>query len=305
MTWCSTLDIRKGKSGFQADRPGGLVSTVPTDSFARIILATRPSPWDRANFCFGNFPCPIGWSSRVTMCRISRIWIRTAWRPVAAYQRVHFRGSRRVLDAEDVRQCHRGPRRRGQSRVLEWQCGILRYGLSALLRGTTRPDFATDRPVPGGAVQCFRILVVRNTTTPEWRSVDGGTALPWWRWRRGLDLLQSHPLGVRRYGHEKRRFDPGPGRLGMAFESCQGFAWHGVVAEETDDALTTPDKPMQIATIYDGPKDNVVLNAASIWWAQGLSSPPGHMLPAWNAKPQGPDPRVQRMMSNVFNRFIK
>ena len=64
-------------------------------------------------------------------------------------------------------------------------------------------------------------------------------------------------------------------------------------------------KPMQIATIYDGPKGNVVFNAASIWWPPGLSSPPGHVLPAWSAKPQGPDPRVQRMMANVYNRFIK
>ena len=59
------------------------------------------------------------------------------------------------------------------------------------------------------------------------------------------------------------------------------------------------------ATIYDGPKGNVVFNAGTIWWAQGLSSPPGHVLPANGAaKPQGPDPRVQRMMKNVFDRFI-
>ena len=69
-----------------------------------------------------------------------------------------------------------------------------------------------------------------------------------------------------------------------------------------------PKRP-HAATIYDGPKGNVVFNAGTIWWAQGLSSPPGHVLPAHkyekNAKPQGPDPRVQRMMTNVFERFIK
>ena len=60
------------------------------------------------------------------------------------------------------------------------------------------------------------------------------------------------------------------------------------------------------ATIYDGPKNNVVFNAGTIWWAQGLSSPPDHVLPAHrHAKPKGPDPRVQRMMENVFNRFVK
>jgi len=52
-------------------------------------------------------------------------------------------------------------------------------------------------------------------------------------------------------------------------------------------------------------KGNVVFDAGSIWWAQGLSSPPGHVLPANNAaKPQGPDKRVQRIMKNVFDRFI-
>ena len=65
-------------------------------------------------------------------------------------------------------------------------------------------------------------------------------------------------------------------------------------------------KPAQIATIYDGPKGNIVFNAATIWWAQGLSSPPGHVLPAHKAaQPQGPDPRVQRMTANVFNRFVQ
>ncbi len=59
------------------------------------------------------------------------------------------------------------------------------------------------------------------------------------------------------------------------------------------------------ATIFPGPKNNFVFNAATIFWAQGLASPPGHMLP-WThwAKPQGPDPRVQRITQNLLNRAI-
>jgi hypothetical protein len=68
-----------------------------------------------------------------------------------------------------------------------------------------------------------------------------------------------------------------------------------------------PKKP-HAATIYDGPKGNVVFNAGTIWWAQGLSLPPGHVLPAHKydkaARPKGPDPRVQRMMENLFTRFV-
>ena len=57
------------------------------------------------------------------------------------------------------------------------------------------------------------------------------------------------------------------------------------------------------ATIYPGPKDNFVFNAATIFWSQGLSSPPGHMLP-WShfSRPHGPDARVERMMRNLLGR---
>ena len=59
------------------------------------------------------------------------------------------------------------------------------------------------------------------------------------------------------------------------------------------------------ATIYPGPKKNFVFNAATIFWAQGLSSPPGHMLP-WThwSRPHGPDPRVQRITENLLRRAI-
>ena len=55
------------------------------------------------------------------------------------------------------------------------------------------------------------------------------------------------------------------------------------------------------ATLYPGPKDNMVFNAATIWWADGLSAPPGYKTPsAHGMTPMGPDPRVQRITSNRF-----
>lgn len=59
------------------------------------------------------------------------------------------------------------------------------------------------------------------------------------------------------------------------------------------------------ATIFPGPKKNFVFNAASIFWVQGLSSPPGHMLP-WShgSRPSGPDQRVQRITHNLLRRAI-
>jgi hypothetical protein len=59
------------------------------------------------------------------------------------------------------------------------------------------------------------------------------------------------------------------------------------------------------ATIYPGPKGNFVFNASTIFWAQGLSSPPGHTLP-WShwSRPHGPDERVRKITSNLLDRAI-
>ena len=78
-----------------------------------------------------------------------------------------------------------------------------------------------------------------------------------------------------------------------------------VVAHSEVKAGNGKPRSPHVAKVYNGPKGNVVFDAGSIWWAQGLSSPPGHVLPANGAaRPQGPDKRVQSMMKNVFDRFI-
>jgi hypothetical protein len=93
-----------------------------------------------------------------------------------------------------------------------------------------------------------------------------------------------------------------------------GWEYHGdppadlpgleVVAEGT--AWVGGDVPQHwTATVYPGPKGGVVFNAATIFWCQGLSSPPGHMLP-WShwSRPHGPDPRVQQITHNVLRRAV-
>jgi hypothetical protein len=66
---------------------------------------------------------------------------------------------------------------------------------------------------------------------------------------------------------------------------------------------TTPQR--WAATIYPGPKGNFVFNASTIFWSQGLSSPPGHTLP-WShwSRPHGPDDRVRRITHNLLRRAI-
>jgi hypothetical protein len=103
---------------------------------------------------------------------------------------------------------------------------------------------------------------------------------------------------------------------GDTVEGLIGWEYHGSPAKDLpgmevvahSEAKAGNGKPLSphVATFYNGPKGNVVFDAGSIWWAQGLSSPPGHVLPAHKAaKPQGPDKRVQRMMKNVCDRFIR
>ncbi len=58
------------------------------------------------------------------------------------------------------------------------------------------------------------------------------------------------------------------------------------------------------ATIYPGPKGNTVFNASTIFWAMGLSSPPGFILPhVHNGRPHGVDARVQRITKNLFEKW--
>nr|WP_235963951.1 N,N-dimethylformamidase beta subunit family domain-containing protein [Tautonia rosea] len=92
-----------------------------------------------------------------------------------------------------------------------------------------------------------------------------------------------------------------------------GWEYHGDPAEipglevvAAGTAWVGGERPQQwTATIYPGPKDNFVFNASTIFWAQGLSSPPGHVLP-WShwSRPHGPDERVQRITKNLFDRAI-
>ncbi|WP_127585519.1 N,N-dimethylformamidase beta subunit family domain-containing protein [Paenibacillus koleovorans] len=60
------------------------------------------------------------------------------------------------------------------------------------------------------------------------------------------------------------------------------------------------------AVIYPGPRGNWVFNAGTIWWAEALSAPPGH-IPAMGAlgRTQGPDRRVQQITRNLLARCLK
>ena len=103
-------------------------------------------------------------------------------------------------------------------------------------------------------------------------------------------------------------------KKGDSVKGLVGWEWHGApmmdlpgmqVIAEGETLINGKNPGHYTATIYDGPKDNIVFNAATIWWANGLSSPPGHVNPIRHGvTQQGPDERVQQITHNLFQRMI-
>ena len=103
-------------------------------------------------------------------------------------------------------------------------------------------------------------------------------------------------------------------KKGDSIKGLVGWEWHGAPAMDLprmsvvargDATINGRNVGQYSATLYDGPKNNVVFNAATIWWANGLSSPPGHVNPSRHGvTQQGPDERVQQITRNLFTRMI-
>jgi hypothetical protein len=121
----------------------------------------------------------------------------------------------------------------------------------------------------------------------------------------GADWICSRPGHWIYEGTGMREGDRIPGLI--------GWEWHGdpapidgleVVA--TGPTQSAPDKPnggTYTATIYPGSRGNFVFNAATCWWADGMSAPPGYVRPKVYTEPRGPDARVQRITQNILERM--
>jgi N,N-dimethylformamidase beta subunit-like, C-terminal len=103
-------------------------------------------------------------------------------------------------------------------------------------------------------------------------------------------------------------------KAGDGIPGLVGWEWHGdparipglevLASGPTQSAPGKPNGGEFTATIYPGPKSNFVFNASTIWWADGLSAPPGYHRPSVYTTPQGPDPRVQQITRNIVDRMI-
>jgi hypothetical protein len=104
-------------------------------------------------------------------------------------------------------------------------------------------------------------------------------------------------------------------RNGESIKGLVGWEHHGpplptiagleVLARGPVFSAGRPQNVEYTATMYPAPKGNLVFNASTIWWSDGLSAPPGYLRPtAHGSTPPGPDARVQRMTRNLFARFL-
>ncbi len=103
-------------------------------------------------------------------------------------------------------------------------------------------------------------------------------------------------------------------RAGDSIPGLVGWEFHGdpapipglqvVASGPTLQGPNAPNGGTYTATIYPGPKKNFVFNAATIWWADGLSAPPGYVRPPLYPPPQGPDERVQQITRNLFDAMV-
>ncbi|MCC7338447.1 MAG: twin-arginine translocation signal domain-containing protein [Pirellulaceae bacterium] len=102
-------------------------------------------------------------------------------------------------------------------------------------------------------------------------------------------------------------------KLGDAIPGVIGWEYHGDPADiaglEIVAQAPTQTAPGELngdeytATVYPGPKNNIVFNASTCWWADGLSEPPGYVRPSVYTSPQGPDGRIQQITRNVLDRM--
>ncbi len=102
-------------------------------------------------------------------------------------------------------------------------------------------------------------------------------------------------------------------KMGDRVPGIIGWEWHGDPADidglkvvASGPTMSSPGKPnggTYTATVYPGPRDNFVFNAATCWWADGLSEPPGYVRPQIRIPPQGPDERIQQITKNILNRM--
>ncbi len=99
---------------------------------------------------------------------------------------------------------------------------------------------------------------------------------------------------------------------GDSIPGLVGWEWHGDSAPipGLEVVATGPTRSprgdgVYTSTLYPGARGNLVFNASTIWWGDGLSEPPGYVRPAVYTEPRGPDPRVAQITHNLFTEMLR
>jgi hypothetical protein len=121
----------------------------------------------------------------------------------------------------------------------------------------------------------------------------------------GADFICSKPDHWIFAGTEMKAGDGIPGVI--------GWEWHGdpanipglevVATGPTQSAPGKPNGGIYTSTVYPGPRGNFVFNAATCWWADAISEPPGYLRPKAYTEPKGPNPKAQRITRNILERM--
>jgi len=209
----------------------------------------------------------------------------------------------------DLRQYHAAKSAIEQGVNVLWLSGNAVFGVTPFSSSSDgRPHRIITRVGHFGGLTDEEIAQVEKIMTKDWRRVGpdesliigARTVIPF---NGGGDWTVVKPEHWMFAGTGMKQGDAIPGLVGWEHHGApakipglevvaEGTVWAGGVAPSH-----------WTATIYPGPKGNFVFNAATIFWVQGLSMPPGHTLP-WShwSRPHGPDPRVQRIMQNLLKR---
>ena len=275
----STTTARRRTTGTPG-RACASASTGPTAGTAR--SSTRRCRKARASFCCGSFRWRSGWSSTATTCRTSptstrtpigegllrgkaflsvghdEYWSLDMYRP--REERDRARRSRGVLQRQLGRWRDRDAAQRGR------RAAIARSTASASSAGATETRTAASQSRGSSTGPIPALLMGARTTDPA----NGGA--DW------TCVNEKHWL-----------FEGTGMKNGDSIKGLVGWEHHGHPAADpgTRSARSRPGLPAAAGRktwstrrrFIQAPKGNWVFNAATIWWSDGLSAPPGYLRP--------------------------
>ena len=121
----------------------------------------------------------------------------------------------------------------------------------------------------------------------------------------GADWICSAPDHWIYKGTGMREGDRVPGVIGWEYhgDPAKIEGLEVVATGPTQSAPGQSNGGVYTATVYPGPKGNFVFNAATCWWADGLSEPPGYVRPKIYIEPRGPNENLQKITANILGRM--